>query len=93
MSRLKSELEVTCPCCQSILVIDLNLGRVISHHEPERTDKRKQQRSRAERRCKDPEPLSAVPGRGRHSYATHDLPEAVVESVNRGENKCSQSVL
>lgn len=36
MARLKSELEVTCPCCQSRLVIDLNLGRVISHHEPER---------------------------------------------------------
>jgi hypothetical protein len=39
MSRLKSELEVTCPCCQSTLVIDLNLGRVISHKEPERGDK------------------------------------------------------
>jgi hypothetical protein len=39
MSRLKSELEVTCPCCQSTLVIDLNLGRVISHREPERADK------------------------------------------------------
>jgi hypothetical protein len=39
MARLKSELEVTCPCCQATLVIDLNLGRVISHHEPERTDK------------------------------------------------------
>jgi hypothetical protein len=39
MSRLKSELEVQCPCCQSILVIDLNLGRVISHAEPERLDK------------------------------------------------------
>lgn len=39
MSRLKSELEVQCPCCQSMLVIDLNLGRVISHHEPERADK------------------------------------------------------
>jgi hypothetical protein len=36
MARLKSELEVTCPCCQSTLVIDLNLGRVISHHEPDR---------------------------------------------------------
>jgi hypothetical protein len=35
MARLKSELEVTCPCCQSTLVIDLNLGRVVSHHEPE----------------------------------------------------------
>ena len=39
MARLKSELEVTCPCCQSTLVIDLNLGRVISHHEPERGNK------------------------------------------------------
>ncbi len=39
MARLKSELEVTCPCCSSTLVIDVNLGRVVSHHEPERTDK------------------------------------------------------
>src|SRR5919204_6102848 len=39
MARLKSELEVVCPCCQSTLVIDLNLGRVVSHHEPERGNK------------------------------------------------------
>jgi hypothetical protein len=39
MARLKSEIEVTCPCCQSMLVIDLNLGRVVGHKEPERTDK------------------------------------------------------
>lgn len=39
MARLKSELEVVCPCCQTILVIDTNLGRVVSHHEPERGDK------------------------------------------------------
>ena len=39
MARLKSELDVTCPCCQSTLVIDLNLGRVVSHKEPERGDK------------------------------------------------------
>jgi len=39
MARLKSELEVTCPCCQTTLVIDLNLGRVVSHHEPERANK------------------------------------------------------
>lgn len=37
--RLKSELEVPCPCCHATLVIDLNLGRVISHHEPERGNK------------------------------------------------------
>ena len=39
MARLKSELEVVCPCCQATLVIDLNLGRVVSHKEPERGDK------------------------------------------------------
>ena len=39
MARLKSELEVTCPCCDATLVIDLNLGRVVSHREPERGNK------------------------------------------------------
>ena len=39
MVKLKSELEVTCPCCGAVLVVDTNLGRVISHREPERTDK------------------------------------------------------
>ena len=39
MTRLQSELEVICPCCQSTLVVDLNLGRVVSHHEPERGNK------------------------------------------------------
>jgi hypothetical protein len=39
MARLKSELEVLCPCCGSTLVIDLNLGRVVSHSEPERGNK------------------------------------------------------
>ncbi len=39
MARLKSELEVVCPCCQATLVIDLNLGRVVSHAEPERGNK------------------------------------------------------
>ena len=39
MARLKSELEVLCPCCGSTLVIDTNLGRVVSHHEPDRGNK------------------------------------------------------
>ena len=39
MPRLKSEIEVRCPCCHATLVIDTNLGRVVSHHEPERGDK------------------------------------------------------
>jgi hypothetical protein len=39
MARLKSELEVTCPCCQATLVVDTNLGRVVRHEEPERGNK------------------------------------------------------
>jgi hypothetical protein len=39
MPRLDSELEITCPCCDSVLVIDLNLGRVVSHREPDRSDR------------------------------------------------------
>jgi hypothetical protein len=39
MAKLKSELELACPCCGAALVVDLNLGRVISHKEPERGDK------------------------------------------------------
>lgn len=39
MAKLKSELEIACPCCQAILVIDTNLGRVISHREPDRGNK------------------------------------------------------
>src|SRR5437660_10177152 len=39
MARLKSEMEVTCPCCQATLVIDTNLGRVVSYKEPERGNK------------------------------------------------------
>ena len=39
MAKLKSELELTCPCCNAVLVVDTNLGRVVSHHEPDRGDK------------------------------------------------------
>ena len=39
MARLKSELEVVCPCCQAALIIDTNLGRVVGHKEPERGNK------------------------------------------------------
>jgi hypothetical protein len=41
MSRLRTEYEVTGPCCQSTRVIDEGLRRVIRHVEPERTDKPK----------------------------------------------------
>ena len=39
MARLKSEIEVTCPCCQSTLIVDLNLGRVVGHKEVENPNK------------------------------------------------------
>ena len=39
MAKLQSELEVTCPCCRSTLVVDTNLGRIVSCREPERGDK------------------------------------------------------
>jgi hypothetical protein len=39
MAKLKSELEVACPCCHAALVVDTNLGRVVSHKEPDRGNK------------------------------------------------------
>ena len=39
MAKLKSEIEVTCPCCHSVLVVDTNLQRVVSHVEPESGEK------------------------------------------------------
>ncbi len=41
MSKLRTEYEVTCPCCQATLVIDEGLRRVVRHVEPERADKPK----------------------------------------------------
>ena len=39
MARLKSELELTCPCCNALLVVDVNLGRIIEHREPPSADR------------------------------------------------------
>src|SRR5437763_15796915 len=39
MARLESELEITCPCCRATMVVDTNLGRVVSHSEPESGNK------------------------------------------------------
>jgi hypothetical protein len=39
MARLASEIEISCPCCNSTLVVDVNLGRVVSHSEPEKGNK------------------------------------------------------
>jgi hypothetical protein len=39
VAKLKSEIEVTSPCCRSLLVVDTNLGRLVSCREPERADK------------------------------------------------------
>jgi hypothetical protein len=39
MARLKSEIEVTCPCCAATLIVDVNLGRVVGHKEVENPNK------------------------------------------------------
>ena len=39
MARLRTEFEVSCPCCHSTLVIDEGLKRVVRHVEPERPDR------------------------------------------------------
>jgi hypothetical protein len=39
MAKLKGEIEQACPCCGAVLVVDRNLGRIVSHREPERGDK------------------------------------------------------
>jgi len=39
MAKLKSEIEVQCPCCSATLVVDVNLGRVVRHQEADRGDK------------------------------------------------------
>jgi hypothetical protein len=39
MAKLQSELELTCPCCRAALVVDINLGRIVAHKEPDRGDK------------------------------------------------------
>ena len=31
--KLQSEREMTCPCCGATLIVDMNLGRVVSHRE------------------------------------------------------------
>ena len=38
VAKIKSELEITCPCCSAVLVIDKNLDQVISHRETPRAD-------------------------------------------------------
>jgi hypothetical protein len=39
VAKLKSEIELTCPCCGASLVVDKNLGRIVSHQEPVREDR------------------------------------------------------
>jgi hypothetical protein len=34
VAKLKSEFEVSCPCCSASLVVDANLQRVVRHVAP-----------------------------------------------------------
>jgi hypothetical protein len=36
VAKLKSEIDLTCPCCNATLVFDTNLGRIVAHKEAER---------------------------------------------------------
>lgn len=36
---LKSEVEATCPCCETKLVFDVNLRRIVRHEAPVRGDR------------------------------------------------------
>ena len=38
MAKLTSDLELECPCCGATLVVDTNLGRIVSHRGAERGD-------------------------------------------------------
>ncbi|MEO5894235.1 MAG: hypothetical protein ABIS06_00860 [Vicinamibacterales bacterium] len=37
--KLTSEFEALCPCCNSTVVIDTNLRRIVRHEEPVRGDR------------------------------------------------------
>jgi len=36
---LESEFQAVCPCCQSTLIIDANLRRVVGHEDATRADR------------------------------------------------------
>lgn len=38
-NKIRSEFDVSCPCCRSTLTVDAGLKRVLRHVEPERADK------------------------------------------------------
>jgi hypothetical protein len=38
VAKIKSEIEITCPCCSAVIVVDKNLNQVISHRELPRAD-------------------------------------------------------
>ena len=37
--KLKSEIEIPCPCCHATLIVDTNLRRVVRHIEPVRGER------------------------------------------------------
>ena len=39
MGKLKSEIEIACPCCAATLVVDVNLQRVVRHSEAPSADR------------------------------------------------------
>lgn len=39
MAKLNSEIELDCPCCGAVLVIDTNLRRIVRHEAPPSPDR------------------------------------------------------
>jgi hypothetical protein len=39
MARLKSEVDMPCPCCGALLTFDTNLRRIVHHEQPQRGDR------------------------------------------------------
>jgi hypothetical protein len=38
VAKIKSEVEITCPCCSAVLTYDKNLDQVTSHRDAPRAD-------------------------------------------------------
>ena len=76
MARLKSELDVVCPCCQATLVVDTNLGRVVSHKEPERGNKPELSEAQPVGRLRPRRPIHPPWGRSRHARLPVHRPPA-----------------
>ena len=62
--KLESEFEAVCPCCQSTLIIDVNLKRVVRHEDATRADRPELSNEAARRESLFQQSVVAERGRG-----------------------------